>query len=154
MKPSWQSNFGLWRFIAAVLFVIAALGAGLPTPPLARPKVSRMRYAIALFVAVLIFMGGAGYCREVTESFRMEFEDWVRSKKAAGRLPQSSNPARAPIGEVRYELSPRWGYWKMRIDLVDTLYRWRLIEAILLCGGSLAFAHWLMLKFANQESQP
>lgn len=112
-----------------------------------------MRYAIAIFVAVLFFAGGAGYCRSVTESFRMEFEDWVRSEKTAGRLPQSITPASATVGGVKYEFSPSWGYWKLRIDVVDTLYRWRLIEAILLCGGSLGIAHWLMPRFANQESQ-
>jgi hypothetical protein len=131
-----------------------ALGAGLPTPPLARPKVFCMRYAVAAFVSLLVLAGGAGWYRQLCESIKDDFRVRFQEAKDAGDLPPGMQDLDFETVWSRKGFGSEVSSSTMtKLELTSLLRGLWYVWVILICGVSFGIAHWMSPKLPQQESR-
>ncbi len=101
-----------------------------------------MRYAVAILSSCVVFIAATVFCWRTHVGFRAEFEQWVRDANTSGQLPaefKNVEPTSLVPSQVGYELP---GYWRLRIDFTDALYRWRYFEFILMTAAFVGIAYY------------
>lgn len=101
-----------------------------------------MRYVFAIVCSCSVFIAGTVFCWRTHVGFRAEFEQWVREASTSGQLPaefKNVEPTSLGPSQVGYELP---GYWRLRFDFTDSLYRWRYLEFILMTAAFVGIAYY------------
>lgn len=131
-----------------------SLGAGLPPPPLARPKVTRMRYVTAAMLSVVVIICGMGFCHQVERDCSERLRDWLRMSNGgtldpmAARLLDETDPAAVTAFYGRLEFNESF-----KAKLASWLRKWKFVWIAAILGVTFGMASFIAQPSQSQKSE-